>query len=219
MELKEVGGKQYIHAIIYVSRVIYFCVSMLCNTMSFSGCPWEQNCITELRQAVLAGMPRRKLCESKLSKSLHGGRRLEHLLGGRCLKSIVPVDPEKSLLEIQLDSTIPGREGGGSQCQEELDIRIHVQAPPTLLLALKTERSGINAVFEIYTRGKPIGQTIDDSDDIMIYYLENSVWVGHVENSPDCRTCPGENRPPPPDKYDMCWGEVFKLWLRQRCTL
>ena len=69
-------------------------------------------------------------------------------------------------------------------------------------------------VFKIYTRGKSIGETIDESDDIMIYYLHSSAWVGHVEAAPDCRTCPGDDRPPPPEKYDTCWGEVFKLWLR-----
>ena len=68
-------------------------------------------------------------------------------------------------------------------------------------------------VFKIYARGKPNGTPITDHDDIMLYYIHAKKWAGFFD-PPDFRTCPGTNRPPPPNRYDVCWGEVAELWLR-----
>ena len=69
-------------------------------------------------------------------------------------------------------------------------------------------------VFKIYARGRPLGATIYSHDDIMLFYLQQRKWVGLVGAYTDKRTCPGTVRPPPPSRYDVCWGEVFELWER-----
>lgn len=69
-------------------------------------------------------------------------------------------------------------------------------------------------VFKIYARGKSIGDVIQDHDDITLYYIQRQKWVGFVDENPDFRTCPGSTRPPPPQRYDVCWGEIFELWLQ-----
>ena len=70
-------------------------------------------------------------------------------------------------------------------------------------------------VFEIYARGKAQGAIINEHDHITLYYKRKNLWVGLVNDHPvDLRTCPGKARPPPDDKYDRCWGEVFELWKK-----
>ena len=68
-------------------------------------------------------------------------------------------------------------------------------------------------VFRIYARGKSNGAVITNHDHIMLYYMHAKKWVGFF-NPPDFRTCPGTKFPPPPDRYDVCWGEVAEMWLR-----
>ena len=68
-------------------------------------------------------------------------------------------------------------------------------------------------VFKIYARGKRNGAVITDHDDITLCYIRARKWVGFF-NPPDFRTCPGTKLPPPPDRYDVCWGEIAELWLR-----
>ena len=71
-------------------------------------------------------------------------------------------------------------------------------------------------VFQIYAKGKSIGDAIENHDDVTIYYVQEKKWVGLVGNyPPGYATCPGQTRPPPPDRYGKCWGEVFELWLHQ----
>lgn len=69
-------------------------------------------------------------------------------------------------------------------------------------------------VFQIYAKGKSVGDPIQNHDAVTIYYIHEKTWVGLVQNHPDRRGCPGQARPPPLDKYDGCWGEIFELWLR-----
>ena len=69
-------------------------------------------------------------------------------------------------------------------------------------------------VFQIYAKGKNIGDSIQNHDAITVYYVRGKKWVGLVGSHPDLRTCPGTTRPPPPDRYDRCWGEIFELWLQ-----
>ena len=71
----------------------------------------------------------------------------------------------------------------------------------------------LGEVFKIYARGKPNGTPITDHDDIMLCYIRAKKWVGFFD-PPDFRTCPGTILPPPPNRYDVCWGEVAELWLR-----
>ena len=69
-------------------------------------------------------------------------------------------------------------------------------------------------VFQIYAKGKYYGDTIQDHDNIAIYYVREKNWVALVGHNPGLSTCLGETWPPPPDRYDKCWGEIFELWLR-----
>ena len=64
----------------------------------------------------------------------------------------------------------------------------------------------------IYARGKAIGAPILEHDDITLLYVQSEQWVGLVESVPDYRTCPGTAYPPPPNKYNVCWGEIFEIW-------
>ena len=68
-------------------------------------------------------------------------------------------------------------------------------------------------VFKIYARGRSVGSIIRPNDSIMLYYPREKKFVGQVGNHPDKRTCPGPKLPPPANKYDRCWGEVFEIWL------
>ena len=73
-------------------------------------------------------------------------------------------------------------------------------------------------VFKIFARGydgkvKSYGEVIKEHDVIMLCYIRQNKFVGFFD-IPDLRTCPGPVFPPPAHKYDGCWGEVAKLWLR-----
>ena len=68
-------------------------------------------------------------------------------------------------------------------------------------------------VFKIYAHEKQLGDTINDQDDIMLFYLQGWNWIG-AYGSNHHRTCPGATRPPPHNKYDVCGGENYKIWKR-----
>ena len=68
-------------------------------------------------------------------------------------------------------------------------------------------------VFKIYAHEKQLGDTVNDQDDIMLFYLQALNWIG-AYSSNHHRTCPGTTRPPPHNKYDACGGEVYKIWKR-----
>ena len=70
-------------------------------------------------------------------------------------------------------------------------------------------------VFRIFARRKRIGASIFSHDHVMLYYVRGGDWIGLVDKHPDHRSCPGKRLPPPNDKYDRCWGEVFDLWVRR----
>ena len=69
------------------------------------------------------------------------------------------------------------------------------------------------SVFKIYAHEKRLGDTINDQDDIMLFYLQALNWIG-AYNSNHHRTCPGTTRPPPHSKYDACSGLNYKIWKR-----
>ena len=68
-------------------------------------------------------------------------------------------------------------------------------------------------VFQIYARRKHYRETIQDHDDIALYYVREKKWVSFVETNLNLNTCLGEIRPPPPDRYDECFGNVAELWV------
>ena len=74
------------------------------------------------------------------------------------------------------------------------------------------------AVFKIYAHEKQLGDTVNDQDDIMLFYLRDLNWIGaHGDNDDHDnhhRDCPGDTRPPPDNKYDECDGEVYKIWKK-----
>ena len=69
-------------------------------------------------------------------------------------------------------------------------------------------------VFKMYARGKRVGASIYSRDHVILYYVSGRDWVGLVGRHPDHRGCPGKHLPPPSQKYDSCWGEVFDVWVR-----
>ena len=69
------------------------------------------------------------------------------------------------------------------------------------------------AVFKIYAHEKQLGDTVNDQDDIMLFYLQALNWI-RATNSNHHDNCPGTTRPPPHNKYDACSGEVYKIWKR-----
>lgn len=90
---------------------------------------------------------------------------------------------------------------------------------PTINYGFATKdkwRQCYGEVFQIYAKGKSIGDAIENHDYINIYYVHDKKWVGLVGNyPPGFATCPGEIQPPPPDRYTKCWGEAFELWLHK----
>ena len=69
------------------------------------------------------------------------------------------------------------------------------------------------SVFQIYAHGKQLGDTVNDQDDIMLFYLQDQDWIG-AYSSDHHRGCPGTTRPPLVNKYDSCGGEVYKIWMQ-----
>ena len=69
------------------------------------------------------------------------------------------------------------------------------------------------SVFKIYAHEKQLGDTINDQDDIMLFYLRDLDWIG-ATGSNHHDSCPGTTRPPPHNKYDVCNGEVYKIWKK-----
>lgn len=67
-------------------------------------------------------------------------------------------------------------------------------------------------VFKIYAHGKPLGVPIDANDQIFLYYIRGNKWVSLIGAHVHLTTCPGTLFPPPDQKYDVCWGEVFEIW-------
>ena len=68
------------------------------------------------------------------------------------------------------------------------------------------------SVFKIYAHEKQLGDTVNNQDDIMLFYLQGLKWI-RAYSSDHHRPCPGATRPPPPNKYDACGGEVYKIWM------
>ena len=66
------------------------------------------------------------------------------------------------------------------------------------------------SVFKMYAYEKQLGDTINDQDDIMLFYLQDLNWIG-AHGGNHHRDCPGATRPPPHDKYDKCDEEVYKI--------
>ena len=67
-------------------------------------------------------------------------------------------------------------------------------------------------VFKIYARGKSLGEPIEAYDDVMLYYLSGQNWVGLAGDRVNHAGCPGTIRPPPNERYEVCWGENFEIW-------
>jgi len=63
-----------------------------------------------------------------------------------------------------------------------------------------------------------LGESIMETQfKIMMMPLSIMLKIGngfHSEGLIDLHSCPGETRPPPPDRYGECWGEIFELWLQ-----
>lgn len=64
-------------------------------------------------------------------------------------------------------------------------------------------------IFKIYARGKPLGVPIDANDQIFLKI--GNTWVSLVGTYVQATTCPGTLLPPPDQRYDSCWGEVFQI--------
>ena len=89
---------------------------------------------------------------------------------------------------------------------------------PTIKYGFATQQKWYDCfgeVFQIYASRKPFGDTIQDQDDIALYYVKDRKWVSFTGTNPSLHPCPGEVRPPPPDRFDVCFGEVTKLWLHK----
>ena len=70
-------------------------------------------------------------------------------------------------------------------------------------------------VFVIYARGKSLGEPITAHDNVMLYYIsgEDYVRLGSQQAPADRSSCPGTVRPPPRERYDVCYGENFEIYM------
>ena len=69
-------------------------------------------------------------------------------------------------------------------------------------------------VFRIYATGKSDGTIINDRDDIMLYYLQEQLWVAQDDGDTQKSPCAGTTRPPPLSKFDECLLETFMIWKK-----
>ena len=69
-------------------------------------------------------------------------------------------------------------------------------------------------VFKIYARGKALGSVINSDDDIVLYYLQENLWVAQGNDRFETMKypCLGTYRPPPLAHYDGCAFETFRIW-------
>lgn len=72
----------------------------------------------------------------------------------------------------------------------------------------------VGEVFQIYARGKNVGDIIHNKDDIRIYYPAGKDWVSHWQGTMHRNACPGKTLPPDVANYEGCWGETFKIWKK-----
>ena len=69
-------------------------------------------------------------------------------------------------------------------------------------------------IFKIYACGRNFGSPIYPHDHVMLYHVGVKKWIGLENSRAEMRTCPGTVLPPPKNKYEACWGEVFELLER-----
>ena len=67
-------------------------------------------------------------------------------------------------------------------------------------------------VFKVYAKGKSNGAIINAGDDIMLYYLQQQLWVDLDDGDAQKSSCVGTIRPPPFSKFDVCSSETFTIW-------
>jgi len=67
-------------------------------------------------------------------------------------------------------------------------------------------------VFQIYARGRKLGQALQANDEILLFSLRYCKWVSVAGTWIAQGTCPGYTRPPATYKYDTCYKSVFELW-------
>ena len=70
-------------------------------------------------------------------------------------------------------------------------------------------------MFKIYASGKGSGAIINAQDEIVLYYLQEGLWVGqgYEGNTRKFPGCLGPSRPPPLDRYDGCEKEDLEKGL------
>ena len=62
-----------------------------------------------------------------------------------------------------------------------------------------------------------MSEPIMPHDDILLNYIQAYTWV--QSGSPVHKaSCPGLVRPPPAERYDVCFVEVYKIWKNNTST-
>ncbi len=68
-------------------------------------------------------------------------------------------------------------------------------------------------VFQVFARGKAVGEAVNDGDDITLLYVHGKDWLSHQEGIAHRYTgCLGAEQPPADASYNRCSGETFKIW-------
>ena len=55
------------------------------------------------------------------------------------------------------------------------------------------------------------------NDDVLLNYIQEYKWV-HSQTTIYKANCPGSVRPPPAERYDYCYGEVYQIWKNSTST-
>lgn len=70
-------------------------------------------------------------------------------------------------------------------------------------------------VFVIYAYGKSTGAVIKPDDQIVLYYLQQNLWLAQGPSGSTRKLpCLGTSRPPSLAKHDVCAWETFRIWKR-----
>ena len=106
---------------------------------------------------------------------------------------------------------------GCSEASQSNCLKAGCPGQPTTLYGFASLENWFNCygeVFAIYARGKSLGEPIMAHDHVVLYYIRgaNYVRLGTHQVPADHATCPGTVRPPPDERYDVCWGEIFEIW-------
>ncbi len=105
----------------------------------------------------------------------------------------------------------------GSHCTRPKLTWQDARVNPPQLMALQITFVGSH-VLEKCSRFMLMGRTLVTlfllTTTLPFATINDQSWASLADAVSGHAGCPGTALPPPPDRYDKCWGEVFEIWKK-----